>query len=146
MLVSSQCIVLTVKVDTLLLDADYLGCVIDNNTRDMPYKAVSTGATVPTCRDACALNSTYAGLQYGEECWCGNSFGTYGGAPESDCDMVCSGTTSRAPTDICGSNWRNSVWRSVPGNSTNMDAMIAIPSFVKAWEGPCVWVFLVFFT
>ena len=44
----------------------------------------------------------FAGTQYGEECWCGNSYGKHGAS--SSCDMPCTGD----PFQNCGgsrSNW-----------------------------------------
>lgn len=39
---------------------------------------------------------TYAAVQYGDECWCGNSLSTAGGAgaPSSSCNMSCAGDSS----------------------------------------------------
>ena len=61
-------------------------------------RALSSGAqtdkkTVKNCVDACKANSyTYAGVEYGGECWCGNEFSA--GAvpvPDTDCKMTCNG-------------------------------------------------------
>lgn len=49
------------------------------------------------------------GLQNGRECYCGNSFGKYGQAPEDDCHMQCPGDN----TVRCGGSFRNSVYSKV---------------------------------
>ena len=49
----------------------------------------------------------YMGLQYHEECYCDNDYGTYGKADESDCNLHCRGNTSQT----CGGHCKNSIWR-----------------------------------
>lgn len=51
------------------------------------------------CTRACqAAGYTLAGTEYGQECWCGNSF-LNGGAPASDgCNMACKGDPSSVST------------------------------------------------
>lgn len=44
----------------------------------------------------------YAGLQYGGECWAGNTFGKYGKRPDSECNMPCKLDKKRS----CGGSWR----------------------------------------
>lgn len=36
----------------------------------------------------------YAGVQYKNECWCGNSYGKYGDLPEASCGAYCPGNQS----------------------------------------------------
>lgn len=45
----------------------------------------------------------YAGVQYGDYCFCGHTFGKYG--QNELCDMNCSGNLSQ----ICGGSWKNTV-------------------------------------
>ena len=47
------------------------------------------------------------GLQYYEECFCDDDYGTYGKAGEADCNAPCKGNTSQ----ICGGTSRISVWK-----------------------------------
>ena len=46
----------------------------------------------------------YAGVQYGNQCYCGNSFGKYDTA--DNCDMACSGDESQ----MCGGTWANMIY------------------------------------
>jgi len=89
----------------------YIGCYIDNNNRDLPNLLINGGntLTVESCRQACANSGyTYAGLQAGSQCWCGNTYGTQGGlsAADTDCNSACSGDSS----EDCGAGWRNSIY------------------------------------
>jgi len=60
------------------------------------------------CWSIC-VNAGYAyfGTQYGTQCFCGNSYGSEGQAPESDCSMTCAGS----PTQNCGGTNRNSIYK-----------------------------------
>ena len=49
----------------------------------------------------------YFGLQYGTQCFCGNSFGRYGRSPNlKDCNKPCPANRN----EICGGTWRNSMY------------------------------------
>jgi hypothetical protein len=54
-----------------------------------------------TCYD---LGFKYAGVQWGQACLCGDSYGKYG--PATNCDMACTGD----PTETCGGFASNEVW------------------------------------
>lgn len=86
----------------------YIGCFVDNATRDLPNNYPAGAGTVDSCRRACAsAGYTYSGSQAGAECWCGNSFGNTGGkVADSECSSACSGDNSVK----CGAGWRNSVY------------------------------------
>ena len=59
------------------------------------------------CAGKCKLAGySYAGLQYGYLCFCGDKFGKYGRANDSDCDSLCFGDKTRN----CGSFWHNSIF------------------------------------
>lgn len=48
----------------------------------------------------------FAGMEHGGECHCGDSYGKYGAAPETDCNSKCF-----VDADIwCGGDWRLSVY------------------------------------
>ena len=51
----------------------------------------------------------YLGAQYSYACFCGESYDTYGAAPESECDTTCS-----VGLGICGGGYRNSVYDTSP--------------------------------
>jgi hypothetical protein len=71
----------------------YVGCFTDSQTRDLPSQAYSNGEnTVENCVADCAYHWwLYAGVQSGNECWCGNSSGK--------------------ASEKCGGIWQNSVYR-----------------------------------
>jgi len=87
----------------------YQGCYNDEGTRDLPQPGPSSSTqTVETCQSYCAsIQNTYAGLQNGNECWCGNSYGIYGSDP-SGCTSDCTGDAN----EFCGAAWHNSVYTS----------------------------------
>ena len=78
----------------------------------------STSMTIEQCRSCCS-NYTYAGLQNGNECWCGDSFGLYGLASTSICngtsnaDCNCLSTCSGNSLELCGGYFTNSVYLSI---------------------------------
>jgi len=84
-----------------------LGCYTDNvNGRSLPNGvAVPGGAgamTVELCQSTCkGLGYILAGVEYADECYCGNSI-VNGGAPAPDgnalCDMACAGNAA----ETCG--------------------------------------------
>ncbi|KAJ9124771.1 hypothetical protein QFC24_003139 [Naganishia onofrii] len=85
------------------------GCFQDNNDRVLTYQAWSgnTGTTVESCAAQCASSGyNIAGVEYGTECYCGNSF--VGGAvalASSSCNMPCPGNGGES----CGGSWAMSV-------------------------------------
>eukprot|EP00026_Physarum_polycephalum_P021946 Phypoly_transcript_25602.p1 GENE.Phypoly_transcript_25602~~Phypoly_transcript_25602.p1 ORF type:complete len:124 (+),score=6.50 Phypoly_transcript_25602:43-372(+) len=84
----------------------YLGCFVDAGTRDLSLMiAQSDSLSVEGCIELCAEFS-YAGLQDANQCWCGNTYGTYGTGSDADCNMPCTGN----PQEMCGGVWRNSVF------------------------------------
>jgi hypothetical protein len=60
---------------------------------------------VQRCINTCGSRGfRYAGLQYGESCLCGNSYGRYG--PANNCTMSCPGF----PQQACGGYSSNAVY------------------------------------
>ena len=85
----------------------YIGCYADSSTRDLSYQAYSGSATatVQACIAACtSAGYKYAGAQDGNQCFCGNSYGSHG--TSSNCTMACAGNSS----ETCGGAWANSVY------------------------------------
>lgn len=90
------------------------GCYLDtfpNHNRTLfEQYARSDTVTSTSCRSACELKGyTLAGVEHGEECWCGNEIQS----PEfntptemSECNMPCKGDNS----ENCGSSARISLW------------------------------------
>src|SRR5687768_12800774 len=65
--------------------------------------------TPALCRSLCA-GRVYAGVQNGNECFCGDQLG-FAQRPASECDVACSGDSSVA----CGGPYRNSVYATSGG-------------------------------
>uniref|UniRef100_A0A1I8GEP5 WSC domain-containing protein n=1 Tax=Macrostomum lignano TaxID=282301 RepID=A0A1I8GEP5_9PLAT len=93
-----------------LVSFSYLGCYKDHSsTRDLnglsgvskigefcvhhPSGSVYLSMmSHKLCSSICSIGSfSYFGVQYGDECYCGNSFGSHGLVSEADCSMDCLG-------------------------------------------------------
>lgn len=69
----------------------------------------SDGMTLEICISTCA-GYTYAGVEYGRECYCGNSFNAgsvVAPGGNADCNMVCPGNN----LEFCGAGSRLSVYK-----------------------------------
>jgi len=91
---------------------EYLGCFVDNAERDIKgsflrTKTMTNEICIKTCQEQ---GYKIAGTQYGEQCFCGNSFGDLGRASDADCSSKCAGDDA----EYCGGGWRNSVYRVSP--------------------------------
>ncbi|XP_070555713.1 uncharacterized protein [Ptychodera flava] len=53
------------------------------------------------------LRAPYAGVQYGSQCFCGDTYDIYGKVDDSECSMACTGR----PNQICGGNWRFNAYK-----------------------------------
>ena len=84
----------------------YIGCFKDTWTRDLSvFMTSNPGMTTEKCVSLCREKGTaYAATQYGQQCFCGNTYGKYG--PATNCDMKCAGN----PAEICGGSFANSVY------------------------------------
>lgn len=74
-----------------------IGCYTEATTgRALPVGKSLETPTVANCVAACAADDyTHAGLQYSQECWCGNQLGTGAvPAPADECQLACKGTSS----------------------------------------------------
>ncbi|HTP28875.1 MAG TPA: WSC domain-containing protein [Anaeromyxobacteraceae bacterium] len=86
--------------------ASYKGCYTDSASRALPTLLLSSGATVESCIAAAqAAQLAYAGVQYGGQCFGGNTLG-YSVAAASTCNMPCSANAA----ETCGGSWRNSIY------------------------------------
>eukprot|EP00953_Heterococcus_sp_UTEX-ZZ885_P015410 8680-Heterococcus_DN1.PRE.1 len=72
----------------------YLGCFkdFDNGVRVLQNRVTDLTAAAANKAEECAASCRaagfhYAGLQFGFQCWCGNSYDTQGRA--TNCDMQC---------------------------------------------------------
>ncbi|GAB1311342.1 WSC domain-containing protein [Madurella fahalii] len=99
------------------LEEPYLGCFVDQGARALPDNLLGADdMTAQKCAEHCA-NYSYFGVEYGRECWCGNSPPNTP-APESECSFRCAGDDSQ----ICGAGNRINVWGSpLPSPETVAD-------------------------
>ncbi len=97
-------------------DNSYLGCFRDLKDRDLSgYTFNSPQMTKKLCMETCRKKGFgYAGLQYSQYCFCGNSYGRLGKA--DNCNMACAGNSK----ETCGGGWANSVYRVKSGESNNV--------------------------
>ncbi|KAI8494656.1 Proprotein convertase subtilisin/kexin type 9 [Branchiostoma belcheri] len=94
----------------------YVGCYrarVGGLTSDV---TVDDESLIPTsCINHCTSEGyRYAGLQFGNECLCGDSLSQltwFGSEPESECDTPCTGDAAEA----CGGNKRTSIYRTITG-------------------------------
>ncbi|KAL7931905.1 WSC domain-containing protein [Trichoderma chlorosporum] len=87
-----------------------IGCYTEaTNTRALPHGTDTTKQTVAQCVDACKADQyAYAGVEYGGECWCGDSFSDGSvPAPITDCAMTCNDNS----TEFCGGPNRLNVYK-----------------------------------
>lgn len=90
------------------ISSSYQGCFRDKKPgRDLPKQFTKYEMTPEWCVGKCKLAGySYAGLQYGYLCFCGDKFGKYGRADDRECDSLCFGDKTRN----CGSFWHNSIF------------------------------------
>ena len=86
----------------------YLGCYVDQHARDLNgHSFTDANMTISMCVEACrGKGFRFASTQYSRECFCGNSYGTYGRTDSAECNYACGGRSS----EFCGGYWRNSVY------------------------------------
>ena len=93
-----------------ILDAFQAGdCYEDNESRVLPFSVPNNAENdVHVCVGACQSSGyAFAGMQYGYECYCGNSLPDRSlHRPSSDCNMPCSGDDSQ----MCGGYWRINIY------------------------------------
>ncbi len=114
----------------------YIGCFKDTSDRDLDGYLEFTNTNTPeACIQTClGLGFAYAGVQWGQSCLCGDSYGKYGAA--TNCDMTCTGDPART----CGGFASNEVWTTGIGGDDGpvppiaACSQIAIPSYF--YPGP----------
>ena len=84
----------------------YLGCYADSMTRELPDQVFGGQyTTVESCAADCAYHGYfYAGPENGDQCFCGDTYGTQG--PGTGCTDPCTGNGS----EVCGGSYQNSVY------------------------------------
>ncbi len=103
--------------------AQYLGCFKDADNRDLKDKFWDDSRMTPErCLQSCTDSGyAYAGVQYGNQCFCGNSYGRYGKLSESSCNMTCSGDSGL----VCGGTWANTLYKTA--SRRDVPPMVAPP-------------------
>jgi hypothetical protein len=89
--------------------AKYVGCWTDvSASRDLTGSLTTSATmTIDSCSSTCkTAGYKYAGLQAGNTCTCGNSYGKYAKQAETQCVTACGGDA----TQRCGGTLRNSVY------------------------------------
>lgn len=86
--------------------ATLVGCYKDTSVFDLDgFLERSSQNTPERCIATCKLKGfKFAGVQYGESCLCGNSYGRYG--PATNCNMKCTGD----PSQNCGGYASNAIY------------------------------------
>ncbi|CAH1244651.1 PCSK9 [Branchiostoma lanceolatum] len=113
----------------------YIGCYRDGGSldiRDLTGDVMKDeeNLTPTSCLSHCtSAGYRYAGLQYGKECFCGDNFGGFGAAPESECNKPCSGDAAKT----CGGDWRNSIYRTITGYIKQKNQIYKVYSDAKTY-------------
>ena len=82
----------------------FMGCAVDSNNRILSgYSQTSdSNLTIDECLSMCDEKGyTFAGVEYGEECYCGSSVPTSITYSDTACNVACTGES----TEICGGGW-----------------------------------------
>ncbi|KAL1948678.1 hypothetical protein VTO73DRAFT_10484 [Trametes versicolor] len=87
------------------------GCVSDSGARALTgYSFASDSMSLTTCVSTCASKGfSMAGVEYGRECYCGNSFqnGNGNALAASSCNIPCAAKTG----STCGGSWALSLFK-----------------------------------
>ncbi|KAK7189339.1 WSC domain-containing protein [Paraphaeosphaeria sporulosa] len=102
---------------------EYVGCLRDDapgGLRALPYQLILNNNTANICISQCsAFGYAYGGMEYGNECYCGDlgdiQTARATSAPESDCSVTCSGNA----TTLCGGPRRLSLYKWTGPNLAN---------------------------
>ena len=83
----------------------YIGCFYDSSfNRDLPFEVLNSRGSVKDCTKRCAAKYfMYAGLQNGNRCFCGSSYGKHG---PGQCDINCQGDGMKS----CGGEKSNTIY------------------------------------
>ncbi|KAI0754011.1 hypothetical protein C8Q80DRAFT_1093669 [Daedaleopsis nitida] len=108
------------------------GCVSDASARALTgYSFANDAMTVYSCLATCASKGfSMGGLEFGRECYCGNSIQNKQGSPlaTSQCNMICAGDK----TQTCGGNWALAVFK-----SSNVNVPLPAPTGSGSGSDTC---------
>ncbi|KAJ7246532.1 WSC domain-containing protein [Mycena haematopus] len=122
----------------------YLGCFSDSvSSRQLPnQQTISGGATVESCTAACkASGFSLAGLEFGQECWCGSAPPTSSLLSDNNCATACVANT----TEFCGGSNKLMVYENPTGqvcfestlpDNFNLAAVFVVPPTTGAASVP----------
>lgn len=123
-----------------------LGCAIEGSSGRIltGYSGISiSDLTIDKCLSLCEDKGfNYAGVEYGEECYCGNSIPATIAYSASSCSMACKGDS----TETCGGDWALDLYElasSVCDNTTTTSAapstsgvLVVIPTIASSSSSP----------
>ncbi|KAG8982997.1 hypothetical protein FRB94_008174 [Tulasnella sp. JGI-2019a] len=134
---TSKATTATSSAATTTASGAYVGCYVDQGApRSLAsYSTTSASMTNTLCQSTCAgMGYAYAGTEYADECYCGNTIGGSLDLTDSDCNMTCAGDS----TKLCGGSYRLSVYRSGASTTTTSTApaSTATYSIADTYIGP----------
>jgi hypothetical protein len=92
-----------------------VGCYVDDQTRMWKEPPVTLANSVGECETYCS-GYTYFGVQYGNECFCGNTLpasgSTYTKVNPTSCNKPCPSADDTYLGLTCGGSWRMSIYKS----------------------------------
>ncbi|GKT41139.1 WSC domain-containing protein [Colletotrichum spaethianum] len=110
------------------------GCYTEGtNERALPYLIATEEKTVSQCIGVCSAGRyTYAGLEYGGECWCGNVLAnTSISAKAAECSMPCADNS----TEYCGGSSRLNLYK-LEGDLPATTSSSAVPTGTETSTAP----------
>ncbi|KAF4623684.1 hypothetical protein D9613_002308 [Agrocybe pediades] len=103
----------------------FQGCYqdgVNGAPRSLPNQVNIQSVTAESCTTACKnAGFTVAGLEFGQECWCGSYMTLATRAPDSECNFSCAGDS----TELCGAGNRLSVYVDTAVPPLNPNACLA---------------------
>lgn len=102
----------------------YLACYTDSGSRTLRSSVAvgGSGMTVAGCTTTCkSAGYTFAGVEYGSECWCDRSIRSPGVVSATGCNMLCAGNA----TEYCGGSDRLTVYEIVDAGAANPSTLPA---------------------
>ncbi|KAK4686420.1 hypothetical protein P7C73_g3711, partial [Tremellales sp. Uapishka_1] len=107
-----------------LSDPAYQGCYSDSSKGLTAYTFSYTNMTISQCRTGCMeLGYSLSGVDGGNTCYCGNSWGGGQVLPDSSCPTKCPGNA----TQTCGGSSFISLWKTAGAP--------AVPTQATGWIG-----------
>ncbi|KAH0537068.1 hypothetical protein FGG08_006109 [Glutinoglossum americanum] len=110
-------------------DSDYssIGCYGDGATKSINpnTKFASDSMTVEVCLQFCkSKGTTYAGIEYRRECYCGNALATDATANAAGCTLTCFSNA----TEFCGGSKKMNVYQRILASSSTSDSSTILSS------------------